>query len=202
MSDFDRIAPGITIWHGYDSAVKTELYATSLETSDGTYVIDPIPLQREALDELVGSRRVAGIVVTSSNHHRASVQFADQFSIPIFARSETFSDPVPRRFTRVADGEEIGAGLRVIAIEGAATGEIAVHYTPNGGTFVIGDALVNFEPYGFTFLLAKYCTNGKEMQRSLRKLLAYQAERMLFAHGTPIISRASDRLQGLLGSDP
>jgi metallo-beta-lactamase superfamily protein len=202
VSDFDRITSHIAIWHGYDSAMKVELYSTCLIMSDGNYFIDPIPLQREALDELLGSSRLAGIVVTSSNHHRASIQFADQFSIPIFARSETFSDPVPRRFTRVADGEEIGAGLRVIAIDGAAAGEIALHYTPNGGTLVIGDALINFEPYGFTCLPAKYCMNGKEMQRSLRKLLAYQAERMLFAHGTPIISRASDRLQGLLGSDP
>jgi glyoxylase-like metal-dependent hydrolase (beta-lactamase superfamily II) len=157
-------------------------------------------LQRQALDELVGSSRVAGIIVTSSNHHRASVQFADQFSTPILARSETFSDPAPRRFTRVGDGEEICAGLRVIAIEGAAAGEIVLHYGPSGGTFITGDALINFEPYGFTFLAGKYCSNEKEMRRALRKLLDYNAERMLFAHGTPIMSGASERLQQLLNS--
>ena len=41
----------------------------------------------------------------------------------------------------------------------------------------------------------------KEMRRSLRKLLDYKAERILFAHGTPILSGASDRLQKLLDSD-
>ena len=62
---------------------------------------------------------------------------------------------------------------------------------------IIGDALINFETYGFTFLPGKYCSNEKEMRRSLRKLLDYKAERMLFAHGTPILSRASERLKSL-----
>jgi glyoxylase-like metal-dependent hydrolase (beta-lactamase superfamily II) len=89
----------------------------------------------------------------------------------------------------------------VIAIEGAAAGEIALHYVPDGGTFIIGDALIDFEPYGFTFLPGKYCTNEKEMRRSLAKLLDYKADRILFAHDTPILAHASDRLRGLLDSD-
>ena len=200
-SDFDRVTPCLSIWHGYDPSAKAELFSSCLLTSDGAYLIDPIPLESAALDELVVSSRVAGIIVTSSNHHRASVQFADQFSIPIFARSETFSHPAPRRFTRVADGDEICDGLRVIGIEGAVSGEIVLHYAPSGGTLIVGDALINFEPYGFTFLPGKYCSNEKEMHRTLRELLACKAERMLFAHGTPILSGASDRLKDLLDSD-
>jgi glyoxylase-like metal-dependent hydrolase (beta-lactamase superfamily II) len=158
-------------------------------------------LQSETLDELVGSGRVSGIIVTSSNHHRASAWFAAQFSIPVFARRETFSDKMPRQFRKVADGDEICDGLLLSGIEGAAAGEIVLHYAPSGGTLIVGDALINFEPYGFTFLPAKYCSNEKEMRRSLRKLLKYKADRILFAHGSPILSGATDRLQALLDSD-
>jgi glyoxylase-like metal-dependent hydrolase (beta-lactamase superfamily II) len=165
------------------------------------YLIDPIPLEKEALDELIGSDCVAGIIVTNSNHDRAFARFAEQFSAPVFARCETFADKTLDEFTSVADGDEICDELRVIGIDGAAAGEIVLHYAPGGGTLIVGDALINFEPYGFAFLPAKYCSNQKEMRRSLRKLLAYKAERMLFAHGTPILSGASDRLQGLLNSD-
>jgi hypothetical protein len=200
-SDFDRIASNIAIWHDYDSAVKAELYSTCLGTSGGTYFIDPIPLQSEALDQLIGSSSIAGIIVTNSNHHRASAKCAEEFSVPVFGRVEAFRNQPARELKRVADGDEICDGLRAIGIEGTADGEIALHYAPDGGTFIIGDALINFEPYGFTFLPAKYCSNQKQMRRSLRKLLAYKAERMLFAHGTPILSQASDRLQGLLNSD-
>ena len=200
-SDFDRIAPYLALWHCYDPAVKAELYSTCLLTSDGACLIDPIPLQSEALDELVGSVRVAGIIVTSSNHGRASAQFAEKFSIPIFARRETFPDKTPGKFRSVADGDEICDELRVIGIEGAGPGEIALYHPADNGTLIVGDALINFEPHGFTFLPAKYCANEKEMRQSLRKLLACRAERMLFAHGIPILSGAGDRLQRLLGSD-
>jgi glyoxylase-like metal-dependent hydrolase (beta-lactamase superfamily II) len=200
-SDLDRIAPHLALWHGYDPAVKAGLYSTCVLTPRGAYLIDPIPLQSETLDELLGSSCVSGIIVTNSNHHRASAEFADQFSVPVFARCETFSDKMPSQFRKVADGDEICDGLLLRGIEGAAAGEIVVHYAPNGGTLIVGDALINFEPYGFTFLPAKYCSNEKEMRRSLRKLLRYKADRMLFAHGSPILSGASDRLNGLLESN-
>jgi glyoxylase-like metal-dependent hydrolase (beta-lactamase superfamily II) len=201
-SDFDRIASNIAIWHGYDSAVKAELYSTCLGTPDGTYLIDPIPFEREALSELIGSNCVAGIIVTNGNHHRASAKFAEKFSVPLFGRTEALRNKAARELKRVTDGDEISEELRAIGIEGAGDGEIALHYSADGGTFIIGDALINFEPYGFALLPGKYCSNEKEMRRSLRKLLAYKAERMLFAHGTPILSQGSERLRGLLESDP
>jgi glyoxylase-like metal-dependent hydrolase (beta-lactamase superfamily II) len=200
-SYFDRITPYLSVWHGYDPSVKADLYSTCLLTSDGAYLVDPILLKSEALDELVGSLRVAGIFVTNANHLRASHQFAEQFATPIFARRETFPDKIPSQSRRVADGDEICDGLRVISIEGAAGGELVLYYAPGGGTLIVGDALINLEPYGFTFLPGKYCSNGKEMRRSLQKLLTYEAHRILFAHGTPILSGATDRLRGLLCSD-
>jgi glyoxylase-like metal-dependent hydrolase (beta-lactamase superfamily II) len=65
---------------------------------------------------------------------------------------------------------------------------------------VLGDALINFEPRGFGLLPAKYCLNPRMMRRSLAKLLDYTFERMLFAHGTPILSGARDRLKELLAT--
>ena len=164
-------------------------------------MIDPIPLQKRALDSLIGSSRVTGIVVTNSNHRRAAAQFAQRFRVRIFADRGTFPNDEPSRFATIADGEEISDELRVIGIEGAAPGEIALHYAGNGGTLIVGDALVNFEPYGFSFLPPKYCSDEKQMRGSLQKLLHYKAERILFAHGTPILSSASERFRGLLNSN-
>lgn len=98
-------------------------------------------------------------------------------------------------------GALIGGDLEVIEIEGAVSGEIVLYLPSNGGTVLVGDALVNFEPYGFTFLPRKYCLNEKQMRKSLYQLLARPAERMLFAHGTPILSGASTRLRQLLDAD-
>jgi glyoxylase-like metal-dependent hydrolase (beta-lactamase superfamily II) len=80
-------------------------------------------------------------------------------------------------------------------------GEIALFHEPDGGTLIVGDALIHFEPYGFTFLPAKYCVDQKKMRRSLGKLRRCEADRILFAHGTPILSGAVDRLNALLDAD-
>jgi glyoxylase-like metal-dependent hydrolase (beta-lactamase superfamily II) len=196
--DFDVITPDLAIWHAYDAASKTELYSTCLGTADGAYLIDPVPLKKSVLDQLIGSSRLAAIIVTNANHHRAAAQFAQLLSVGIFAHADTFPTEQPSRLTNIVEGEEICDGLRAIVIDGAPSGEIALHYERNGGILIIGDALINFEPYGFTFLPAKYCSNQKQMQRSLRELLDYKAERILFAHGTPILSAAGERLRALL----
>jgi len=198
-SDFDRITSNIVVWHGYDSAVKAELYPTYVITPSVSYFIEPIPLRSEALNKLVGSGCVAGIIVTNCNHYRESASFAPEFSAPVFGHGEVFPHKPPRE-SSIINGDKICGGLTVIGIEAAAEGEIALHYAPDGGTLMVGDALINFGPYGFTFLPRKYCANEKQMRRSLQKLLDYKAERILFAHGIPILGDAGERLQVLLNN--
>jgi hypothetical protein len=57
----------------------------------------------------------------------------------------------PSRLTTVTDGEEISDGLRMIDIQGAAPREIALHFAGNGGTLIIGGALVNLNHRGSRF---------------------------------------------------
>ena len=178
-AEVEPVASGVFLWRAYDPSIKTELFSTGLTITSGTYLIDPISLAPGAVGALTN---VGGIIVTNENHERAGSDFAEQFRVPVYSGA---SPSFP-------------AGLTAISIEGAAPGEMAVHSTVAGGVMVIGDALINFDPYGFTFLPAKYCTNHKLMRRSLAKLLDYSFERMLFAHGTPIQSRANERLAALL----
>jgi hypothetical protein len=181
-SEIELIAPGLRLWRVYDPAVKAELYATAITIAESTYLIDPVRLAPDALAELSSQNVIAGVVVTNENHQRAAAEFADEFKAPVYSDG---SQPFP-------------PGLTAVQIEGAVRGEIAVHSEAAGGVMIMGDALINFEPYGFTFLPAKYCSNVKVMRRSLPKLLDYSFERMLFAHGTPILTGARRRLEQLL----
>jgi glyoxylase-like metal-dependent hydrolase (beta-lactamase superfamily II) len=200
VRDFDSVSSDLVIWHAYDPDVKADLYATRLIAAGTTYLIDPIPLQEQVLEEVTGSAPVAGIILTNSNHHRFAASYAQKFATTIFAHGDAFPNEQPSRLKVVSDGDEICDGLRVLGIAGAPLGEIVLHYAVDGGTLIVGDALINFEPYGFAFLPAKYCSNQKQMRRSLRKLLNYKAKRILFAHGAPILSAASERLRALLNS--
>ena len=200
-TDLDKIAADLFIWQAYDQAAKSDLFSSAIVTRDGIFVVDPIRLRKAPFAQLREQGMIAGVVITNANHLRASGQIAEQFSVPIFAHRAAFPDTMPRQFSELADGEKICDELHVIGIEGAVAGEIVLHYTPGDGTLIVGDALINFQPHGFTFLPGKYCSNEKKMRRSLRKLPTYKSQRILFAHGLPILSNGSDRLRQLLDGD-
>jgi hypothetical protein len=48
---------------------------------------------------------------------------------------------------------------------------------------------------------AEYCSDERQMRGSLQKLLHYKAERILLAHGTPILLSANERFRGLLNTN-
>ena len=198
--EIDQVHPGLFVWQNYDPMVKADLFSTALEAAPGLFFIDPISLAREAFAELTNTRRLAGVIVTNANHHRDSVRLTDRFSLALFAHSEASLPLEVRQLQTLEEGTLLAEELRVIAIEGAAPGEITLHHPKDGGTMIVGYALINFAPYGFTFLPAKYCSNPKRMRHSLRHLLDFEFERMVFAHGTPLLNSARRQLEQLLSS--
>ena len=200
-TELTPLCPGIWIWEDYDPDLRTDLFSSALATAAGLYLVDPISLAKSELTRLSETKPIAGIVVTNANHARSACEYSERLTVPIFAHARAFADAKPARFTAVENASLIGGELEVIAIEGAAAGEIALYHASNGGSLIVGDALINFEPYGFTFLPRKYCLNEKQMRNSLHQLLTRGAERILFAHGTPILSGATARLRQLLEVD-
>jgi Metallo-beta-lactamase superfamily len=196
-ADFQIISPRLALWHRFDPSVKADLFSTAILTNSGSYLIDPTPIDQPSLTALTRTEPVTGIIVTNQNHWRSSAALADVLSVPIFANDAAQLPDSSSKFTTVTTGDQIGDELEVIVIEGGAPGELAIFDQVNGGTMVVGDALINFEPYGFTFLPAKYCVNHRKMKKSLLQLGERRFECLFFAHGMPILSRASERLAAL-----
>src|ERR1051325_8531494 len=135
--ELERVAPGIFLWRYYDAAIKTELFATGLETESGTFLIDPIGLASEAMTEFT---RVAGIIVTNDNHWRAAAQFAQRLHVPIWADvtvATGLTGATPIGPDSGVSG--LAPGLIAISVEGAAAGEIAIYREAEKGTMVMGD---------------------------------------------------------------
>jgi glyoxylase-like metal-dependent hydrolase (beta-lactamase superfamily II) len=197
MTEFACISANYAFWHTYDRKLKAELFSTALLAGNELTVIDPIALPPAHHKELESLGPVVRIVITNANHARDAVAFAQSYSAPIFAPPELRVE-VPLSHS-LQDDLAIGA-LRVIRIEGAADGEFALYHPDDAGTLIVGDALINFDPHGFSLLPRKYCSNRKQMIRSLRKLLDLDFARIFFAHGNPIMVRARERLESLLNS--
>src|SRR2546423_1777547 len=179
-SEIEPVSPGVWLWRFYDPSVKADLFSTAVETASGTYFVDPIRLAPTAVASLASRAKIAGIVVTNENHERAAGDFAQKLNIPIFLDAALASATKLPGIVTLQENS-VPAELTAVPIEGGPAGEVAIYFAAGDGTMVIGDALINFEPYGFALLPAKYCSNFKLMRRSLSKLLDYSFERMLFA---------------------
>lgn len=196
-ADLFSLGGSLWLWQGYDPAVKAYLSSSAVLNGGRLFLIDPIPLAPPPLAELTAHGTVGGMFVTNSNHPRATAVFARQLDATIFAAESVIHEFGDAKTQPIAGGE-IMPGVAAIPIEGAAPGEMVFHFADSNGTLVIGDALINFEPYGFTLLPAKYCSNQKRMRGSIRQLLDWPFERLLLAHGPPILASARARVEMLL----
>lgn len=198
-ADLHQLESGDFVWQAFDPAVKADLFSTGLTSSAGTYLIDPIPLEDPELGSALGAGKSAGIIVTNVNHARAAALFARNLAVPLYARASACDGILDGAVREITAGTDQVAGLEVVAIDGAAAGEIALFRADaSGGTVVVGDAIINSGSYGFTLLPAKYCRDAKLLRHSIRQLLDYSFERVFFAHGTPILARGRSRLAELL----
>jgi len=199
--DLDQPFPGLFFWQYFDPKIKAELCSSAILAAGKIYLVDPILLEASQLGRLCRKAPAAGIIVTNANHARASAYYSKELSVPILARPASFPDKKPPQFVEIAGGSKICPELEVIAIEGAVAGEIALYDPLKGGTLIVGDALINFDPTGFAVLPRKYCLNERQLRQSLWERLTRPVERILFAHGTPILSGATARLRQLLNVD-
>lgn len=193
--EIQEIRDGLYFWQAYEPAVKVDLSCCAQRTARGLVLIDPIPLAKLALEELLSAGPLAAIVLTGGNHTRAAAEYRQRFSIPIYAHAGAVAElgiPVDHL---VAEGETVMDELTAVTLPGSTPGEIALH---GDDTWHLGDALIHLPPMGFSLLPDKYCDDPKELRRSVEKLLRFPFEVLTFAHGLPIVARARQRLAQLL----
>lgn len=196
--ELQRVCPSICIWARYAPDVKADLFSTAVIGPRGAYLVDPIALDTATIREALGPTEVVGVVVTNENHARDAAEIAQRFGVQVFAHRDARAAVDLPAGNDVEGGQRFAPGLTAIAIDGAPAGEIAIYAELDGGSLIIGDALINMGSYGFTFLPAKYCRNHRQMRRSLGQLLDFDFERIMFAHGLPMVANAKTRLANLL----
>ena len=193
----------LATWEAYDAASKVDLHACALTLADGRlFFIDPIPLAREALDELLGATgvRPAAVLITSGNHGRAADDFRLQFGIPLCALAAAADAAgLAAEVTIPVDGGPILDGaLEAVPLPGAAPGEIAFYRAGAGGLAIVGDTVINLPAHPLMLLPDKYCESPKTLRRSLAALLERPFSTLALAHGQPITVNPHARLAALL----
>jgi len=168
-------SPPLFFWSGYDPEVKYECSCSAIITVAGLVFIDPLPLASEALVALLteAMKPAVGILLTSGNHQRWSVELAEQLMLPIYA--------------------PVGAGEEIIAAHFYEPGETAF-WDEEGKILILGDALTNAGEEGLLVLPKKYCTDHRLAMKSLTRLKNFLPEILVTAHGIPITNHAARKL--------
>ncbi len=193
--EIHEVRPGLFFWQAYEPAVKVDLSCCARQTAEGLVFIDPIPLTKSAERELLAHAAPRAIILTSGNHARAAASYRQRHSIPIFAHADAEPELGLKIDHPLSDEETLFGEFNIVTLPGAAPGEIALFAA---GTLHLGDALIHLPSHPFGPLPDKYCSDPRELRRSLGKLLRFPFEVLTFAHGLPIVAHARQRLAQLL----
>ena len=193
----ETVVEGVRIWTVSDDRLGgAPSSAVAVDEGPGSVVvINPLRLEEPALRELGD---VTAVLLTSSSHVRAAAHYREATGAALWAPAEADLGELEPDET-FTEGNEVPGGLRVIGLPGPRDGESAFYLKRGEGVMIIGDALMNIGGSGGLQVLPKqHNRDPARTRQSLRKLLDYNFEAMLFAHGDPIRRGAKPMLKELL----
>jgi hypothetical protein len=180
VPDYHRVADDLYVWHGYNPECKTDCSSTAVRTPEGFVLIDPVRLEEQAIERMVGHDKVTAVLLTSGNHWRGTSYEKKRLDIPVYApegaRQEVKADHW------VKDGEILFGKIKAVGLPGGGPGETA-YLLP--GALILGDALVHLDD--LSLLPDKYCENPRLLRESVKVLAAIEFDVVCFAHGLPLI---------------
>jgi glyoxylase-like metal-dependent hydrolase (beta-lactamase superfamily II) len=194
-SQSEEVVPGVRRWSIHDERIDFVGAAYAVTTEVGVVMIDPLPLEAEALAEL---GRVEAIVLTCGSHQRCAWRYRRELDAKVFAPAlakEIDEEPD----LRYDDGDTLPGRLRAVFTPGAGTTQ---------HTLVLGDPKVAFvpdmlveTPEGRVAMLAsRWMYDPEEARRSVEKLLDLDFDVLCLAHGGAVTDGAKEAVRDALTS--
>jgi glyoxylase-like metal-dependent hydrolase (beta-lactamase superfamily II) len=202
VTEVQEFAPGAFYWDIFSREIMIDLSCAAWRDGGEVVFIDPVPLAKDALAEVVGDAKPAAVLLTNANHERGAAWFREMLKVKVLAHRAAEPELEIKAVEFFDDGAALPTGLRAIHLPGSSASETAFFTSKHGGIVFCGDALVNLPAIGdFSFLPDRYSKDPKQSRQSLLKLLPLDFQIMTFGHGHPIIRDAKARLATLLSGD-
>ena len=186
-----EIAPGLRMLPLRTPTLPPASYTNSFLVGDSDLVlIEPAPhepAQQEILLSWIRQAQDAGlrpiaIAITHHHHdHIGNLDIARRLGLPLWAHLETANrlDVAIDRY--LVDGDTINLGsirLQVVHTPGHAPGHLCF-FEPRSSTFIVGDMVAGTG----TILIDPRDGNMSQYLASLRRILSFDAKKLLPAHG-------------------
>jgi Metallo-beta-lactamase superfamily len=190
--------PDLFCWSEFDRDRNVDFHSLAWIRPDGNVLVDPLPLSEHDWTHLQSLGGAKWIVITNSDHLRASLEIAEKTGAQIAApcgEKATFPIPVQRW---LSDGDLVVSGLSSIELHGSKTpGELA--FLLEETTLITGD-LVRAHQAGSLMLLpdAKLIDRSQAIA-SVKKLAQFsKVEAVLVGDGWQIFRDGHIYLQELI----
>ena len=194
----DEIAPGLRRWSAWHHEWKEHVGSVAVDTRDGLVLIDPLDPPPEA-------REPDHVLLTVYWHGRTT---RDLRAEHVWASARS-TRPLRNRGVEVTNtieaGDELPGGIR--AFQTARMAEV-VFWLPNQRALAVGDVLLGAgarpgrDPARLRLCPERWLGKAShdDLRESLRLLLELPVERVLVAHGEPVLLDGKRALAAVLGT--
>jgi Metallo-beta-lactamase superfamily len=189
--------PDLYCWSEFDADRNVDFHSIAWVRPEGNILIDPLPLSAHNWLHLESLGGVQWIVITNSDHLRASPEIVAKTGAQVAApqgEKDAFSLPVQRW---LSDGDAIVPGLEAIELHGSKTpGELALLL--QNTTLITGD-LVRAHQAGTLMMLpdAKLVDKAQAIASVQRLAALNQVSAVLVGDGWQVFHDGHQLLQKL-----
>lgn len=184
-------------WSLFDAERNVDFNSIAWIRSEGNVLIDPLPLSEHDWQHLQSLGKTAWIVITNSDHIRASQDIADQMGAQIagpIAEQSTFGIACDRWLT---EGDEVVPGLKVIELHGSKTpGELAL--VLDNTILITGDLVRAHQANQLMLLPTPKLRDPQAAHQSIQRLASLpDIETVLVGDGWSIFCHGNQYLQAI-----
>lgn len=192
--DVEEVIPGLWRWSVHDDRIGAESHAHAVTTGAGTVLIDPLPLEPEALRRL---EPVAAICLTAACHQRSAWRYRKALGAKVHAPagSRAMEEEPDARYEPDAD---LPGGLQAVHTPGPEAVHFALWKRRPPGVLFVGDLLMREGHGALAFIPSEYHEDPEATRESVRRLLDIPFDVLCMAHGAPVMDRPYDALRELL----
>jgi glyoxylase-like metal-dependent hydrolase (beta-lactamase superfamily II) len=207
--EVERIDEGLWRWTAFHSEWTQPVGCVYLEAPDGVCLIDPlVPPEDEArfLDALDRDIARLGlpvhVLLTVYWHTRSARELGERYGAEVWAPSRARHAVVRRagHARPFRPGELLPGGVQ--AFPTARSNEV-VFYLPERRTIVAGDVILGVGDGALSLCPESWLPPGvrrEQLRTSLEPLLGLAVDRVLVAHGEPVLGKGARALAELLGA--
>jgi glyoxylase-like metal-dependent hydrolase (beta-lactamase superfamily II) len=189
-----EVVAGVWSWSVHDERIDFVSTAHAVASAEGIVLIDPLPLEPEALGRLGD---VTAICMTAGTHQRSCWRYRRELGAPVYAPAlsrQIEEEPD----VRYEEGDELPGGLGAVFSPGAGTTQHTFLLEREGGVAFVADLFTHLPERGLRMVRDEYMHDPAGARESARRLLDLPFSVLCLDHGAPLKDDPKGSIRALL----